>query len=94
MALSARAALARHGDGSFSIEDIHVDAPLGAELLIEVKAVGLCQSDAHLAGMDLGLPAPLLHMRKCCLVNTRRVLLIHIGWWRQTNKNAHMLVWI
>ncbi|MEG2423425.1 zinc-binding dehydrogenase [Glutamicibacter sp.] len=60
MALSARAALARHGDGSFSIEDIHVDAPLGAELLIEVKAVGLCQSDAHLAGMDLGLPAPLL----------------------------------
>lgn len=60
MALRARAALARHGDGSFSIEDIEVDAPLGAEVLIEVKAVGLCQSDAHLAGMDLGIPGPLL----------------------------------
>lgn len=60
MALRARAALARDGDGSFSIEDIEVDEPLGAEVLIEVKAVGLCQSDAHLAGMDLGIPAPLL----------------------------------
>lgn len=60
MALNAQAALSRHGDGSFSIEQIQVDEPQGAELQIEVKAVGLCQSDAHLAGMDLGIPTPLL----------------------------------
>ncbi|HJX79207.1 alcohol dehydrogenase catalytic domain-containing protein [Glutamicibacter sp.] len=56
----ARAALARGFDGTFSIEEIQIDDPQGAEVLIEVRAVGLCQSDAHLSSIDLGIPAPLL----------------------------------
>lgn len=60
MPRTSPAALARKFDGSFSVEQISVADPVGSELLIEVKAVGLCQSDAHLASLDLGLPAPVL----------------------------------
>ncbi|WP_404288001.1 zinc-binding dehydrogenase [Glutamicibacter arilaitensis] len=60
MPTNARAALVRGFDGTFSIEQIQIDDPQGAEVLIEVRAVGLCQSDAHLSSIDLGIPAPLL----------------------------------
>lgn len=60
MTRTARAALVRDFDGKFSVEDIEVAEPMGAEVLIEVKAVGLCQSDAHLSSINLGIPAPLL----------------------------------
>lgn len=54
------AALVRELDGSFAVEDIDVDEPRGAEVAIEVRATGLCQSDLHLASTDLGLPRPLV----------------------------------
>lgn len=55
---TARAAVVRDFDGTFGIEDIEVDAPRGAEVLIEVRAAGLCHSDLHLASADRGIPAP------------------------------------
>lgn len=57
---NARAAVVRDFDGSFSIEDIQVDSPLGAEVLIEVRAAGLCHSDLHLASTNMGIPAPVV----------------------------------
>lgn len=54
------AALIRDLDGTFSVEDIDVDAPRGAEIAIEIRATGLCQSDLHLASNDLGIPLPLV----------------------------------
>lgn len=55
---AARAAVVRDFDGTFGIEDIEVDAPRGAEVLIEVRAAGLCHSDLHLASSNMGIPAP------------------------------------
>lgn len=60
MPTNARAALIRGFNGNFSIEEIQLDDPQGSEVLIEVRAVGLCQSDAHLSSIDLGIPEPLL----------------------------------
>ena len=54
----ARAAVVRDFDGTFGIEDIEVSAPHGAEVLIEVRAAGLCHSDLHLASANMGIPAP------------------------------------
>ncbi|NKG19704.1 zinc-binding dehydrogenase [Paeniglutamicibacter terrestris] len=57
---NVRAAVVRDFDGRFAIEGIEIDSPLGAEVLIEVRAVGLCHSDLHLASTNMGIPAPLL----------------------------------
>ena len=54
----ARAAVVRDFDGTFAIEEIEVSAPHRAEVLIEVRAAGLCHSDLHLASTDMGIPAP------------------------------------
>lgn len=48
-----------HSPGTgFVIEDVHLDAPQDKEVLIEVKAVGLCHSDYTMAGAELGFPFP------------------------------------
>ena len=56
----ARAAMVRDFDGTFAIEEIEVDSPMGAEVLVEVRAAGLCHSDLHLASTNMGIPAPVL----------------------------------
>ncbi len=38
--------------GTFDIEDIEIDTPIGREVLVEVKASGLCHSDLHFAETD------------------------------------------
>lgn len=60
MSIQGVAALARDLDGTFSIEQVIIDDPQGAEILIEVRAVGLCHSDLHLASSNMGIPGPLL----------------------------------
>ena len=45
------------GDG-FTITDLHIDEPRGREVLIDVKAAGLCHSDLHFADHDFGTPMP------------------------------------
>lgn len=49
--------------GGFDIEDVQIGEPRGNEVLVEVKAAGLCHSDLHLAQRDYGvaLPAVLGH---------------------------------
>jgi S-(hydroxymethyl)glutathione dehydrogenase/alcohol dehydrogenase len=42
----------------FDIKDIEVDDPVGHEVLVEVRASGLCHSDLHLAHGDYGIPVP------------------------------------
>jgi S-(hydroxymethyl)glutathione dehydrogenase/alcohol dehydrogenase len=40
------------------IEDIDIANPIGREVLVEVKANGLCHSDLHMAENNFGLPLP------------------------------------
>lgn len=53
-----KAAVLNRVPGKFEIEEIEIDAPRGREVLVEVKASGLCHSDLHLAENDFGFPLP------------------------------------
>ncbi len=53
-----KAAVLNHLDGTFQIEEIDIDEPRGREVLVEVKASGLCHSDLHFAEQDFGVPLP------------------------------------
>jgi len=53
-----KAAILNSFDGQFDIEDIEIGSPVGREVLVEVKACGLCHSDLHLAQANYGTPLP------------------------------------
>jgi len=53
-----KAAILNAPTGRFDIEDIAIDAPKGREVLVEVKASGLCHSDLHIASGNFGMPLP------------------------------------
>lgn len=53
-----KAAVVRSPGAGFVIEQVDLDKPLRNEVLIDVKAVGLCHSDLTLAGSDLGFAMP------------------------------------
>lgn len=53
-----KAAILNALDGTFQIENIDIDTPRGREVLVEVKASGLCHSDLHFAEQDFGVPLP------------------------------------
>jgi S-(hydroxymethyl)glutathione dehydrogenase / alcohol dehydrogenase len=53
-----RAAVLNQLGGSFQIEPIQIDRPRGREVMIDVKASGLCHSDLHIAEADFGVPLP------------------------------------
>lgn len=53
-----KAAVLNANEGRFDIEEVQIDAPRGREVLVEVKACGLCHSDLHLAEADYGTPLP------------------------------------
>jgi len=42
----------------FSVEDISIAAPIGREVLVDVKAAGLCHSDHTIATIDMGYAMP------------------------------------
>lgn len=44
----------------FTMSDVEIDAPLAHEVLIDIKASGLCHSDLSVATMDLGYEFPLV----------------------------------
>lgn len=44
----------------FTVGEAHVDAPVGREVRVEVKAVGLCHSDVHLGENDFGFSTPIM----------------------------------
>lgn len=58
-----KAAVLNRPDGRFDVEDITIDPPIDREVLVQVKACGLCHSDLHLAQANhgTGLPAALGH---------------------------------
>lgn len=58
-----RAAVVSELGGGFRVEDLVVDEPRGREVLVEVRAAGLCHSDLSFAENDFGtvLPAVLGH---------------------------------
>lgn len=58
METEMKAAILNALDGTFQIEEIEIDAPRGREVLVEVKASGLCHSDLHFAEQDFGVPLP------------------------------------
>lgn len=53
-----RAAVVNSLGSGFSIEDISIAAPIGREVLVDVKAAGLCQTDHTIASVDLGYAMP------------------------------------
>ena len=53
-----KAAILNNLDGTFQIEEIDIDSPRGREVLVDVKASGLCHSDLHFAQQDFGVPLP------------------------------------
>ena len=44
----------------FQVQDIDIADPIGREVLIDVRASGLCHSDMHVAETNVGFPMPAL----------------------------------
>ncbi len=42
----------------FEPREVSIEAPIGREVLVTVRASGLCHSDVHLAQTDFGIPMP------------------------------------
>ena len=55
-----RAAVVDAYDGIFRIQDVHLDVPRDHEVLVEVRAVGLCHSDLHVAEGNIPFPLPIV----------------------------------
>jgi len=55
-----RAAVTRTIGGGFTVEDLVIDVPRGREVLVDVRAVGLCHSDLSFAENDFGTPLPMV----------------------------------
>lgn len=53
-----KAAVLNAINSKFEIEEIQIDQPRGREVLVQVKASGLCHSDLHMAENDFGVPLP------------------------------------
>ncbi len=53
-----KAAVLNGFTGKFDIENVEIGSPIGREVLVEVKACGLCASDLHLAEANYGTPLP------------------------------------
>jgi S-(hydroxymethyl)glutathione dehydrogenase / alcohol dehydrogenase len=53
-----KAAVLNSTNGRFDIEDVSIDNPRGREVLVTVKACGLCHSDLHAAESNFGVPLP------------------------------------
>lgn len=55
-----KAALVNTPNGRFDIEEIEISDPVGSEVLVEVRAAGLCHSDLLVASIDRGRPLPMV----------------------------------
>jgi S-(hydroxymethyl)glutathione dehydrogenase/alcohol dehydrogenase len=53
-----KAAVLNELNGIFEIEEVQIGKPIGREVLVEVKASGLCHSDLHMSEHDFGVPLP------------------------------------
>jgi S-(hydroxymethyl)glutathione dehydrogenase/alcohol dehydrogenase len=57
---AVKAAIVRRLDGTFLVEEVELAEPRAREVVVEVKASGLCHSDLHNAENDFGHPLPAL----------------------------------
>ncbi|WP_411731070.1 zinc-binding dehydrogenase [Paeniglutamicibacter sp.] len=55
-----RAAVINAIGAGFEIQDLDIDEPRGAEVLVRVEAAGLCHSDMIVASVDRGRPLPMV----------------------------------
>ena len=55
-----RAAVVNALGRGFDVEDLEIDEPIGREVLVDVKASGLCHSDLHFATSDFGMAPPMV----------------------------------
>lgn len=53
-----KAAVVSEVKGAFEVLEITIDNPAPQEVLIDVRASGLCHSDLHVASNDVGFPMP------------------------------------
>ncbi len=53
-----KAAVFREMGRAMEIEDISIAKPIGREVLVRLKAVGVCHSDLHILTGDLQHPLP------------------------------------
>lgn len=53
-----KAAVLNAFNGKFQIETVEISEPQGREVLVDVKAAGMCHSDLHMASHDYGTPLP------------------------------------
>ncbi|GAA2228142.1 Zn-dependent alcohol dehydrogenase [Herbiconiux moechotypicola] len=55
-----KATLVREIGAGFVTEDVELAAPIGREVLVDVKASGLCHTDLTFSRNDMGTPLPML----------------------------------
>ena len=55
-----KASVVREFGGGFQVEDVEIASPVGKEVLVEVKASGLCHSDLTFMQTNVGMPLPLV----------------------------------
>ncbi|NKX54206.1 zinc-binding dehydrogenase [Arthrobacter mobilis] len=55
-----KAAVINEINGRFDVEELAIDEPAAHEVLVEVKAAGLCHSDLLVASVDRGRPLPMV----------------------------------
>lgn len=60
MTQSGYAAVVRELDGTFDVTPVQFGDPIGREVLVEVRAAGLCHSDLSVASVDRGRRLPLI----------------------------------
>lgn len=53
-----KAAVLDEVGAKYEIREIQIDSPIGREILVDVKASGLCHSDEHIRENDFGFPMP------------------------------------
>ena len=53
-----KAAVVNAVGGGFSVEAISIAAPIGREVLVDIKAAGLCHTDHTVATIDIGYAMP------------------------------------
>lgn len=54
------ASVVKELNGTFSTEEVYFSDPIRREVVVEVKAAGLCHSDMNVATIDRGRPLPLI----------------------------------
>lgn len=60
MTMTGLAAVVDNLNGQFNVQALEYDAPIGREVLVEVRAAGLCHSDLNVASVDRGRTLPLI----------------------------------